>query len=283
MKVQLTVLALCAVFFVAIQAQSVSQPSDCYAVKDAATCVATNSERPINSSAVHCLWCHSHGKGGKGHSHCASHRHIKHIKEYHHNNWVCDYRMPTVAHHRHGKYPHLNRTQGGRHGRRLLDDGSNQITQFIENEVVNWTPAEQVLAGIVYGALGNLPQDLNTCLQDAEHLWSELDNTYSNWEWTFSLSVILPELESVYDEIGDVLTTVKDCSQALSDAESDVKKVLSIIKGSTGFIGWLVEAGEIAFNSVNIYQDVSDAIDNWNARKYFDSGYNIGAIVYILI
>jgi enoyl-[acyl-carrier-protein] reductase (NADH) len=69
----------------------------------------------------------------------------------------------------------------------------------------------------------------------------------------------------------------------LSDAKSDITKVLSIIKGTTGPIGWLVEAGEIAWNSVNIYQDISSAVTNFQNQQYFDCGYDIGAIVYILI
>jgi len=138
------------------------------------------------------------------------------------------------------------------------------------------------MAGVVYGSLGSLPADLNTCLTDAEGLYNELETTYENWEWTWNLDVILPELGEVIQDVSDVCQTVSDCNKALGDAKSDISKVLSIVKG-TSPIGWLVEAGEIAWNSVNIYQDVSAAITDFQSGRYFDSGYDIGAIVYILL
>jgi hypothetical protein len=91
------------------------------------------------------------------------------------------------------------------HGRRLLDDGANQITQFLENEVANWPPAAQIIAGVVYGSLGSLPADLNSCLTDAEQLYTDLENTFDNWQWTWSLDVILPELEECFNDVGDVV------------------------------------------------------------------------------
>jgi len=269
------------VFVVGINAQ-LTHPADCYSVTDSDLCVATNNIRPLNSSAIRCLWCHSHGKGGHGKSHCAPLAHIKSNTLYH-SHWVCDYRMPRTLHYIGGKFNHSLVRPVQNHGRRLLDDGANQITQFLENEVANWPPAAQLIAGVVYGSLGNLPDDLNTCLTDAEQLYTDLETTYDNWQWTFSLDVILPELQEVFQDVEDVCHTLSACSSVLSDAKTDISKVLSIIKGTTGPFGWLVEAGEIAWNSVNIYQDVSYAIDNFQNQRYFDSGYDIGAVVYILI
>jgi hypothetical protein len=269
---------------VATLAQSqVNRPGDCYAIGEPDGCVSTNNMRPMNSTNVHCLWCHSHGTGGKSKSHCAAHKHVKTNVAYH-TDWVCDYRLPTVAHHLGGKFNRTVRPVRNNHGRRLLDDaGANQITQFIENEVANWPPAAQVLAGVVYGSLGSLPNDLNSCLGDAEHLYTDLETTFNNWQWTWSLDVILPELQEVFEDIEDVVDTVKACESAFNDVKSDISKVLSIIKGSTGPIGWLVEAGEIAWNSENIYQDISGAITNFQSDQYFEAGYNIGAIIYILV
>jgi len=282
---QTTLFLVVVSFLVCINAQA-NKPGDCYSITDADTCVATNNVRPLNSSSVHCLWCHSHHHGNKAKSHCAPHSHIKHNSLYH-NNWVCDYRMPSdlAPHWVFGKY---NRTRHHspvhNHGRRLLDsDGANQVTQFIENEVANWPPAVQVIAGVVYGALGNLPNDLNTCITDAESLYTDLETTFDNWEWTWSLDVILPELKEVFDDVEEAVNTFKACSATLSDAKSDIMKVLSIIKGTTGPLGWLVEIGEIAWNSINIYQDVSSCIANFDNSQYFDAGYDMGAIIYILI
>jgi len=275
---------VCVSFLVSINAQ-VNRPGDCYSITDADSCVETNNVRPINSSAVHCLWCHSHHTGNKAKSHCAPHSHIRHNSLYH-TNWVCDYRMPSdlAPHYMWGKHNRTHHPKPVRnHGRRLLDDGANQITQFLENEVANWPPAAQIIAGVVYGSLGSLPADLNSCLTDAEQLYTDLENTFDNWQWTWSLDVILPELEECFNDVGDVVQTIKACNSALSDAKSDITKVLSIIKGTTGPIGWLVEAGEIAWNSVNIYQDISSAVTNFQNQQYFDCGYDIGAIVYILI
>jgi len=269
-------------FVVGINAQ-LNLPSDCYSIADADTCVTSNNAIPINSSAIHCLWCHSHGRAGKSRSHCAPLQHIK-TNSLYHSNWVCDYRMPDVDHYIGGKFNRTHIRHMRNHGRRLLDDdGANQITQFIENEIANWPPAAQIIAGVVYGALGNLPNDLNTCLTDAEQLYTDLENTYNNWQWTFELDVILPELQEVFTDVEEVCDTLKACSGALNDAKDDINKVLNLIAGATGPIGWLVEAGEIAWNSINIYQDVTAAISNFENQRYFDSGYNIGAIVYILI
>jgi len=266
-----------------IYAQSeINRDGDCYGVTDADTCVATNNLRPINNTGTHCLWCHSHGKGGRSKSHCAAHHHVKTIPSYH-SSWVCDYRLPEVDHYVDGKFNHTRVHPVRSHGRRLLDDGANQITQFIENEVANWPPAAQIIAGVLYGSLGNLPTDLNTCLTDAEHLYDDLESTFSNWQWTWSLDVILPELQEVFEDVEDVVNTFKACNSALGDAKSDINKVISLIEDTTGPIGWLVEAGEIAWNSVNIYQDISAAVQNFQSDNYFECGYNIGAIVYILI
>jgi len=275
---------VCLSFVVYITAQA-QRPGDCYDVTDADSCVQTNNIRPINSSNVHCLWCHSHHTGHKAKSHCAPRKHIRSNNLYH-TNWVCDYRFPSdmAPHWEFGKHNRTRHPSPVRnHGRRLMQAGSNQITQFIENEVANWPPAAQIIAGVVYGSLGNLPNDLNTCLTDAEQLYDDLESTFSNWQWTWELDIILPELEEAFTDIGDVVDTFKACNSALGDAKSDIMKVLSIIKGTTGPIGWLVEAGEIAFNSVNIYQDISSAIGNFENGNYFDCGYDMGAIVYILI
>jgi len=279
-----TLLVVCVSFIVAINAQ-VNRPGDCYSLTDTDSCVAVNNERPINSSSVHCLWCHSHHKGHHAKSHCAAHTHIEQNNLYHHN-WVCDYRMPSnlAPHWEYGKHNRTRHPSPVRnHGRRLLNDGANQITQFLENEVANWPPAAQIIAGVVYGALGNLPNDLNTCLTDAEQLFTDLENTFNNWEWTWQLDVIMPELDQAFTDVEEAVDTFKACSSALSDAKSDVTKILSIIKGTTGPFGWLVEAGEIAWNSVNIYQDINSAINNFQNGNYFDCGYNMGAIVYILV
>jgi hypothetical protein len=207
---------------------------------------------------------------------------------------VCDYRIPSIKHFLEGKHGrfhgpnsthHSNRTHhaGGRKGRHLLDDGANQVTQFIEDEVSGWPPAAQMIAGIVYGSLGKLPNDLNTCLTDAEQLYTDVSNTFNNWQWTMNVGVLVPELEELYNDVQDVLNTIKACNTVLTDASNDVRAVIKVIEGTTGPIGWILEAGEIALNSVNIYQDINGAIDNFNNQNYFDSGYNIGAIIYILI
>jgi len=272
-------------FVVSINAQ-VNRPGDCYSITDAETCVATNNVRPINSSAIHCLWCHSHHTGNKAKSHCAPHHHIK-TNALYSQDWVCDYRMPNALlapHYVWGKFNRTHHQPVRNHGRRLLDmDGANQITQFLENEVANWPPAAQIIAGVVYGSLGNLPNDLNSCLTDAEQVFTDLENTFDNWQWTWTLSIILPELQEAFTDVEDVINTIKACSSALSDAKSDISKVVSIIEGTTGPFGWLIEAGEIAWNSINIYQDISSSITNFENQNYFDAGYDIGAIVYILI
>jgi len=140
-----------------------------------------------------------------------------------------------------------------------------------------------MIAGIVYGSLGNLPTDLNNCLNNAEHLYGDVETTFNNWQWEFSVSVMLPELEELFTDVQDVLNTIKACNPVLTDASSEVRAVLKIVQGASGPIGWLIEAGEVAWHSVNVYQDINAAIDNFNNQNYFDSGYNIGAIIYILI
>jgi len=296
----LRIVAILIVLSVFVQSQSVPQlPGDCYqyGLED---CVGTNPApgQPMNStSAIHCLWCHSHHNGTDAQSHCAPLQHIQTNSDYQTGGWMCDYRMPHAGYRSHvllGIHGHEGKSagkhmvhgkHGGKHGRHLLDISTRE---WATQQVADWPPLAQFVAGFVWGVSGQIPNDLLSCLADSALTIEDVNTTFQQWTWPSDVAEVATDLHLLLTDVLQAVQAGAACISVGLDVTdmvlSVVSKVMTIINDISdgnvlGIVWWGVELG---IKGLNIFPDVAASLEAAQTNDWFSAGVPIGNFVYVL-
>jgi len=294
-----------------------TQPSnigDCYQM-DLDDCIGTNPEpgHPLNNGMIHCLWCHSHHNGTQAHSHCAP---LEHVVTKYEPGWICDYRMPSNRREALMGAVQARQKHPGRHLLAAKDQatGMTGVELWAATEVSTWPSMVQFIAGVVWGATGKIPGDINQCLTFSDETFDELNATFASIVWPpTGITSAYEDVAALFKGVGDALTSVAFASAAIdcTDVGIDVAEMImpiasqamgltgpilslvtasisgnpiGIASGIIGIIKWGVDLGTelVSKLSVNFEPDFDAAVTAAKSDNWFEAGVHIGNLIYVL-
>jgi len=133
----------------------------------------------------------------------------------------------------------------------------------------------QFLGGLAMGVLGMIPFQPTKIISDVDSVFNDIKSIAQNF--SPKPSGYIKDITMIADTIKDAYSLLKD-SGAITVAE-DAAKVAAKAESP---IGWLIGAGELAWNGANIYYDVKTAIQAAKTGDEFTLGKSIGSILSIL-
>jgi len=280
-----------------------SRTSTCTLNTDVNSCIAGNDfDHPqLDSKHISCLWCHSHDDTSKP-SHCTSLDTIRGNHRYH-AGWVCDYHTPLTSHYKkhHGlsvepvtedpygakmnmpkpkpspNTPKMNTPKGkdastGMH----KEMGAPTVSDTVKDFVANAPKPVQFLGGLAMGVLGSIPFSPTKIIAGVDSVQTDINNLMSK----FSIS----STGAVANDVTMVANTIKDMAGLLQAAGAPqiAEKAAAVVAKADNPLGWVIGAGELALNGVNVYQDFNAAIKAYQSGDNFELGKRIGDIISIL-
>jgi len=260
---------------------------------------------------VSCLWCHSHEDSSKT-SHCQSLDNVRSMDKYHHG-WVCDYLPPMTTHftrHHHGldvdtvnvEDPYsknmgkmnmgkmnMGKMNMGKMNMGKMNMGKNMgkndsmgemmdnsLSGQVKNFIANAPKPVQFLGGLAMGVLGSIPFQPTKVIAGVDAVQNDVQNLMSK----FSIS----SGSAVASDVIMVANTIKDMAGLLQAAGAPevAEKAAEVAAKADNPIGWVIGAGEIALNGVNVYQDFNAAVTAYKGGDMFELGKRIGDLISIL-
>jgi len=286
-----------------------SRTSSCSLNSDVNSCIAGNDfDHPqLDAKHVSCLWCHSHEDTSKT-SHCASLDTVR-SKHRYHSGWVCDYHTPLTSHFKkhHGlsvepvtEDPYGAKMMGGKSSGKMTGgkgsmmgmgkmtkgkDGSTgmakemgapTISDTVKDFIANAPKPVQFLGGLAMGVLGAIPFSPTKVIAGVDAVQTDVNNLMSK----FSIS----STGAVANDVTMVANTIKDMAGLLQAAGAPeiAEKAAAVAAKADNPLGWVIGAGELALNGVNVYQDFNAAIKAYQGGDLFELGKRIGDIISIL-
>lgn len=131
----------------------------------------------------------------------------------------------------------------------------------------------QIVEGVLQGALhAEGFDDINTCIQDAEHLFSDAEVAYNDFKAGVASNVI-----NGIKELADMLKVVKSGMQDCSHLTADWKKMetmISIFNSPTIFAYHVGK--DLLLNGKDIFHEIETAVTDYEQSNWKDFGYQIG-------
>ena len=132
---------------------------------------------------------------------------------------------------------------------------------------------EQFTIGLLEGAVEAEVPDVMSCIQDAETLVSEVEETYADFK-----KETFDGVKAGIEEIGTIVTTVTD--NIIPDCTAGVSGIESLVDMAEGFSSpwsFVYHVGkDLLVNGVQIYHEVDDAIAAYEAGDFKAFGVDIG-------
>jgi len=134
----------------------------------------------------------------------------------------------------------------------------------------------QFLGGLAMGVLGMIPFQPTKVIAGVDAVENDVQNLFSK----FSLS----SGSGLANDVVLLANTVKDMTNLLKAAGAIevAEKAAEVAAKADSPIGWVIGAGELALNGVNVYQDFSGALEAYHQGNYFEVGKKVGDIISIL-
>jgi hypothetical protein len=152
----------------------------------------------------------------------------------------------------------------------------NSISGQVANFMMNAPKPVQFLGGLAMGVLGSIPFQPTKVIAGINGVQGDLQDLMNK----FSVS----SGGAVANDVVMVANTVKDMAGLLQacGAPEVAEKAAAVAAKADNPIGWIVGAGELALNGVNVYQDVTAAVEAYRSGNNFEMGKRIGDMISIL-
>jgi len=252
-------------------------------------------------------------------SHCATLDNVRTSQMYQ-SDWVCDYQMPVSYHGKHHglsvdtspldvEDPYGSMKSGGKSGmmgkmmgnmgkgkdmmgkgmmkdmmgkgKDMMGKGKdmmpdNSISGQVKNFMQNAPKSVQFLGGLAMGVLGAIPFQPTKVIAGIDAVQNDINNLMSK----FSIA----SAGAVGNDVLLVANTIKDMAGLLQAAGAPevAEKAAAVVAKADNPIGWVIGAGELALNGVNVYQDFTAAINAYKTGDNFEMGKRIGDLISIL-
>jgi len=275
------------------------------------SCIAGNQfGSSSHQSQIGCLWCHSHEDQNKP-SHCQSLDNVRSSHRYH-SGWVCDYQPPMHTHyrrHHHGldvetvnEDPYMKGMSGKMMSGKMMsgkmmsgkmmsgkmmmgkpkemmnktEPMDNSLSGTVKNFIQNAPKPVQFLGGLAMGVLGAIPFQPTKVIAGIDAVENDVQNLMNK----FSIS----SASAAANDVVLIANTIKDMAGLLqaAGAVEVAEKAAEVAAKAESPIGWIVGAGELALNGVNVYQDFNAAIKAYKEGDMFELGKRIGDVISIL-
>jgi hypothetical protein len=157
-----------------------------------------------------------------------------------------------------------------------MEPVDNSISGQVKNFMNNAPKPVQFLGGLAMGVLGTIPFQPTKVIAGVDAVETDVQNLFNK----FSLS----SGSGLANDVVMLANTVKDMTNLLKAAGAIevAEKAAAVAAKADNPIGWVIGAGELALNGVNIYQDFSGALDAYHKGNYFEVGKKVGDIISIL-
>ena len=137
---------------------------------------------------------------------------------------------------------------------------------------INVSELEQILQGIVVGALDEAVPSFGDCFADAEKMIGDVEDAVKDFK-KGSFSSIKSGIYAVGDAVGDFGTTLQTCESSVQDAE----KLVDMASKFSNPWSYVFHIGkDILLNGVDIYGYVTAATTAWDSGDYYTFGVNVG-------
>jgi len=152
----------------------------------------------------------------------------------------------------------------------------NSVSGQIKNFLNNAPKPVQFLGGLAMGVLGTIPFQPTKVIAGVDAVENDVQNLFNK----FSLS----SGSGLANDVVMLANTVKDMTNLLKAAGAIevAEKAAEVVAKADSPLGWIIGAGELALNGVNVYQDFSGALDAYNEDNYFECGKKVGDLISIL-
>jgi len=160
-------------------------------------------------------------------------------------------------------------------GKEMMN-GNPTISDTVKDFVQNAPKPVQFLGGLAMGVLGSIPFSPTKIIAGVDSVTADVNNLMSK----FSIS----STSAVANDVTMVANTIKDMAGLLQAAGAPeiAEKAAAVAAKADNPIGWIIGAGELALNGVNVYQDFNAAITAYRNGDNFELGKRIGDIISIL-
>jgi len=157
-----------------------------------------------------------------------------------------------------------------------MEPVDNSISGQVKNFMKNAPKPVQFLGGLAMGVLGTIPFQPTKVIAGVDAVENDVQNLFNK----FTLS----SGSGLANDVVLLANTIKDMTNLLKAAGAIevAEKAAAVAAKADNPIGWVIGAGELALNGVNIYQDFSAALDAYHQGNYFEVGKKVGDIISIL-
>jgi len=158
----------------------------------------------------------------------------------------------------------------------MMEPMDNSISGQVKNFLDHAPQPVQFLGGLAMGVLGSIPFQPTKVIAGVDAVENDVQNLFNK----FTLS----SGSGLANDVVLVANTVKDMASLLkaAGAVEVAEKAAEVAAKADSPLGWVIGAGELALNGVNVYQDFSAALDAYHQGNYFEVGKKIGDIISIL-
>jgi len=159
-------------------------------------------------------------------------------------------------------------------GKDMMPD--NSISGQVKNFMQNAPKSVQFLGGLAMGVLGAIPFQPTKVIAGIDAVQNDINNLMSK----FSVA----SAGALGNDVVLVATTIKDMAGLLQAAGAPevAEKAAAVVAKADNPIGWVIGAGELALNGVNVYQDFTAALNAYKTGDNFEMGKRIGDLISIL-
>jgi len=152
----------------------------------------------------------------------------------------------------------------------------NSISGTVADFIMNAPKPVQFLGGLAMGVLGSIPFSPTKTIAGVDAVQNDLQNLFRKFS--------LKSGSAVANDVVLLANTIKDFTGLLksSGAIEVAEKAAKVAAKAESPIGWIIGAGELALNGVNVYQDFQAAIEAFHTGNLFECGKKVGDIISIL-
>lgn len=141
------------------------------------------------------------------------------------------------------------------------------------NKQIDEKKMEAIVQGVLFGALDAEGfTDISTCIKDFEQVISDAESAYKDFEQK-DVEHIIEGVKEVANLLETVKTGMSDCSSLKADWKKleQMEQIFDNPKSFAYHVG-----KDILINGVEIYNEVSTAIEDYTKEDWAGYGYNLG-------
>jgi hypothetical protein len=175
----------------------------------------------------------------------------------------------------HKKHPHPIREFAEHHPHPLKD-----ATKWLKKELrtpeeveLDRIKLEKIVGGVLRGALhAEGFDDINACIADAEHVFTDAEAAYEDFKAGGAAKVIAG-MKELADLFKQVKAGMSDCSSIKADWNK-LEKMVAVFDSPTSFAYHVGK--DLVVNGKDIFSEIKTAVSDYETQNWDDFGYQVG-------